>query len=193
MSLLLLPEIETERLLLRMYQTEELKSVYNIITDKDVTKFFPSYYSVEKADVLNSLPRRIKRWQNYGFGQLGVFDKTDEKLIGYCGLQPLDDREEIEIYYGFYKNFWGRGLATEAAKAFLRFGFENADLPKIVAVTHPENFSSQKVLLKLGMKQGENIRVYDLPAAYFSLSRDEFRKTDADLYKIYFTEIDFND
>ena len=190
---MLLPEIETERLLLRMYQAEELESVYNIITDKNVTKFFPAYYSVEKADVLNSLPRRIKRWQNYGFGQLGVFDKSDEKLIGYCGLQPLDDREEIEIYYGFYKNFWGRGLASKAARAFLRFGIEHAKLPEIVAVTHPENVVSQKVLLKLGMKQRENIRVYDLPAAYFSLSRDEFKKTYAEFYEINFTEIDFND
>lgn len=193
MALLSLPEIETERLLLRMYKADDLESVYNIITDKDVTRFFPDYYSVKKADVLNSLPRRTKRWQNYGFGQLGVFDKIDEKLIGYCGLQPLDDREEIEIYYGFYKNYWGKGLATEAAKAFLRFGFENANLPRIVAVTHPENFVSQKVLLKLGMTQSENIRVYDLPAAYFSLLRDTFKNSDADFYQINFTEIDFNE
>ncbi|MDQ3063772.1 MAG: GNAT family N-acetyltransferase [Acidobacteriota bacterium] len=186
---MLLPIIETERLLLRMYQAEDLEAVYQLITDKDVTRFFPDYYSVDKADVLGSLPRRIERWRKFGFGQLGVFDKESEKLIGYCGLQPLDKTEEIEIYYGFHKDFWGKGLATEAAKVVLRFGFEEVKLPRIVAVTHPDNTGSQKVLLRLGMKQGKNDRFYDMEAVYFSILWEDYQNDEAAFYKLDLTEI----
>jgi len=172
-----------------MYQADELQAVYQLITDIDVTRFFPDNYSVDKADVLGSLPRRIERWRKYGFGQLGVFDKKSQKIIGYCGLQPLDDTEEIEIYYGFHKDFWGKGLATEAAKAFLRFGFEQTQLPRIVAVTHPDNTDSQKVLLRLGMKQGENARFYGLEATYFFIWREDYRNDETAFYKLDYKEV----
>ena len=172
-----------------MYRADELEAVYYLITDKDVTEFFPIYQTFVKTEVLGSLPRRIERWRKYGFGQLGVFDKESEKLIGYCGLQPLNDTGEIEIYYGFYKDFWGKGLATETAKAVLRFGFEDARLPRIVAATHPNNTNSQKLLLRLGMKQGQNGRFYDLEAAYFFLMREDYQNDEAAFYKLDFMEI----
>lgn len=175
---------------MRMYRAEDLGAVYRLITDENVTRFFPDYYAVNEADVLSSLPRRLERWRKYGFGQFGVFDKADEKLIGYCGLQPLDGTEEIEIYYGFYKDYWGRGLATEAAGAVLRFGFENARLPQIVGATHLENFDSQRVLRRLGMKQGANGCFYDLEATYFVISKDDFRADETTFYKLDWHKLD---
>jgi len=118
-----------------------------------------------------------------------VFDKESEKLIGYCGLQLLDDTEEIEIYYGFHKDFWGKGLATEAAKVVLRFGFEEVKLPRIVAVTHSDNTDSQKVLLRLGMKQGKNDRFYDMETVYFSILWEDYQNDEAAFYKLDLTEI----
>ena len=167
-----------------------MQAVYELITDKDVTRFFPDYYSVDKENVLTSLPRRVERWRKYGFGQLGVFEKSGEKLIGYCGLQLLDNTEEVEIYYGLHKSCWGKGLATEAAKSVLRFGFEQIGLPRIVAVTHPENTDSQRVLSRLGMTRGEDRRFYELPATYFFIEREDYRCDDTAFYKLNFTEFD---
>jgi len=187
---MLLPKIETERLLLRIYQTDDLEAVYNLMTDENLTRFFPENYSINKADVLASLPRRMERWRKYGFGQFGVFDKSTGKLIGYCGLQPLDKTGEIEIYYGFYKEFWGQGLATETAGAVLRFGFEIAELPRIAAATHPDNAKSQQVLQRLNMKQGEDGYFYNFEAAYFSISREDYRRDEAAFFKLDFYEAD---
>jgi len=181
---MLLPRIKTERLLLRTYTTDDLESVYLIISDKDVMRFFSADVTVERETVLTSLPRRMEKWKTQGFGQFGVFDKRSEKLIGYCGLQYLDNTNEVEIYYGFFKDFWGKGLATEAAKAVLRFGFEQVELEKIVAVTHPENTASQKVLLKLSFKQKENTVFYGVEAAYFAMMREDFQINDADVYQL---------
>ena len=183
------PQIETERLILRTYTVDDLKTVYVLITDPDVTRFFPEDYSVKKEDVLASLPRRMEKWRKFGFGQLGVFDKVNGNLIGYCGLQYLDNTSEVEIYYGFFKDSWGKGIATEAAKAMLRFGFEEVKLEKIVGVTNPENFASQRVLQRLGMCRGEVKRFYNVDAAYFSIIRAEY-KPDAAKYDLIYTETD---
>jgi ribosomal-protein-alanine N-acetyltransferase len=183
-----LPQIETERLLLRMYRSEELETVYHLCTDADVARFFPFSHEIKKEDVLTSLPRRTERWRTQGFGQLGVFNKADEKLIGYCGMQYLDNTEDVEIYYGLFKDWWGKGLATEAAKAVLRFGFEEVKLKRVVAVTHPENAPSHKVLLRLGLKQEENAHFYNTDVSYFTISSEDF-KPDAGIYKLSFQEI----
>lgn len=185
---MLLPRIETERLLLRTYTTDDLESVYLLISDKDLTRFFPADFSIERETVLTSLPRRMEKWRTQNFGQFGAFDKPSGKLVGYCGLQYLDDTPEVEIYYGFLKGFWGKGLATEAAKAVLRFGFEKVGLKKIVGVTHPGNYDSQKILLKLGMKREEDAVFYGLDAAYFTMPREDFQSDDASFYQLEYAD-----
>jgi len=187
---MLLPKIETERFLLRTYTADDLKTLYILITDPDLTRFFPKDYSIKKEEVLASLPRRMEKWRKHGFGQLGVFEKESRNFIGYCGLKYLENTPDVEIYYGFYKDFWGKGIATEAAKAVLRFGFEEVKLERIVGVTNPENIASQKVLLKLGLEQEKEMkRFYNVDAAYFSISRENY-KSDGAKYDLSYTEID---
>ncbi|HEX8251456.1 MAG TPA: GNAT family N-acetyltransferase [Pyrinomonadaceae bacterium] len=188
---MLIPKIETERLLLRMYSADELETVYSMITDADVRKFLPAKTPPSKEDILASLPIRLDFWTARGFGQLGVFEKDTGKLTGYVGIAPLDQTPEIEIYYGFFKQFWGKGYATEAAKALLRFGFEEARLEKIVGAAHPENFPSQNVLKKIGLKQEKQLRhLYGIDSVYFSLLRADYRPDGAAKYNLNFTEID---
>lgn len=187
---MLLPQIETERLRLRAYRSEDLETVYRLCSDPDITRFFHAEHSVNRADVLASLPRRLMRWKTRGFGQFGAFDKTDDSLIGFCGLQHLDKTPDVEIYYGFFKKFWGKGLATEAARAVARFGFENAKLERIVAVTHRENAASQRVLKKIGATcEGEDREFYGVKADFFVLKRDEF-SIDSSAYKLEFEQRD---
>ena len=185
---MLLPVIETERLLLRTYRTHDLETVYLLCSDPDVTHFFSAAFSVKREDVLASLPRRTERWRTQGFGQFGIFEKDTEKLIGYCGMQYLEEKTEVEIYYGLFKQYWQKGLATEAALAVLRFAFEHLNLPKVVAVTHPKNVSSHKVLSKIGMKRGADAQFYNTEAAFFSLSRNDFKNASA-FYALKFEEM----
>lgn len=181
------PQIETERLLLRTYKPGEMEKVYELCSDKDVTRHFPPYFKIEKEEVLASLPARMERWRTQGFGQFGVFDKADENLMGYCGFQYLDGTPDVEIYYGFFKKHWGKGFATEAARAALRFGFEQAKLTKITAVTHPENVESQNVLRKIGLQGGEIAEFYKMPVAYFEITAQQFAPDDS-FYNLSFTE-----
>lgn len=177
------PQIETERLLLRTYKPDEMERVYELSSDKNVTRHFQPDFKIDKVEVLASLPKRLERWQKQGFGQFGVFDKFTQILIGYSGFQYFEQTELVEIYYGFFKEFWGKGFATEAASAVLRFGFEQVKLPKIVAVTHPENIESQKVLKKLGLSGGELAEFYDMSVVYYEITAEQF-KPDKNFYKL---------
>jgi RimJ/RimL family protein N-acetyltransferase len=84
-----------------------------------------------------------------GFGQWAVFLKSEPPLIGFCGFRLRDSTPEL--LYGLAQPYWGQGLATEAARAVLRHGFEHCGLTRIVAATDPPNQASVRVLEHLGM------------------------------------------
>jgi ribosomal-protein-alanine N-acetyltransferase len=112
---------------------------------------------------------------------VGVFHKEENKLIGWCGFGPLEfEPSEIEIYYGLSRDYWGKGFATEAAKALLDYGFGLIGLDKIVAIVMPENIASKKVIEKMGMiyqKQVKNLTVkYKTFEGdyYYSLTKEEY-------------------
>jgi len=78
--------------------------------------------------------------------------KPGAQLIGFCGLQPLPETDEIEIGWWLARACWGRGLATEAARAALRDGFARVGLRRIVAIAQPANTASIHIMRKLGMQ-----------------------------------------
>lgn len=172
-----LPSIETARLFLRVYAPGDLDARHAIRNDPDIYQYFPPYYTPPtKEKAREGIALSIQRWQENGFGEFAVIEKISGELIGYCGLMHLDNTEEIEIYYGFPKKYWGKGYATEAARAVLKFAFDEVNLTQVVAVTNPKNIASQKVLEKIGLKFQGEINCYQMECSYFRISREEFYK-----------------
>jgi len=169
-----IPLIETERLILRTYVQDDMETIFQMITDPDVRRFFPDR-SHKREDILASLPARMVFWSRNGFGQFGVCEKGSGKLVGYCGLKRLDETKEIEIYYGFFRDAWGKGYATESAAAVLRFAFEETRLRRIAACAHPENYASQKVLEKIGLVRDGEAFFYGMDLFYFALEKRSYR------------------
>jgi ribosomal-protein-alanine N-acetyltransferase len=86
----------------------------------------------------------------------------------------MDGTDEIEVGYAFGKDAWGRGYATEVARALVRWGFETLELERIVAVAYAENAASRRVMDKLGMRF-EGVRyIYGTDSVYYSLTRSDF-------------------
>jgi ribosomal-protein-alanine N-acetyltransferase len=80
----------------------------------------------------------------------------ESDIIGWAGLQYVPELLETEVGYLLARPFWGRGYATEAARASLHFGFENFKFDHIIALVHPENIASRRVLEKCGLTYMEN-------------------------------------
>jgi ribosomal-protein-alanine N-acetyltransferase len=93
-------------------------------------------------------------------------------LIGYCGFfaQIVDDAEEIEIGYRLHPDYWGQGLATEAARAIRDHGFDDLNLPRLISLIHPENVASQRVAEKNGMTPEKETVFRTFPTIVYSIS-----------------------
>lgn len=152
--------IETERLLLRAFTMEDVSGFLKVVSQPEVMESLPE--GVMSEEQLRKTLRRIVDCYEKNMPKkivklsVAVVDKRSKRIIGWVGLAPLEcSPSEIEIYYGLSAHHWGKGLATESARAMLHFGFRTVGLDRIVAVVTPENLASQRVVEKLGMRFGK--------------------------------------
>ena len=187
--------LETERLRLRPFTSDDEDIAQEVLTDAEVMKYVTGE-PMTREDVVKDMENVVRRGAG---GRLGIWcaelKDTGEK-IGDGVLTPipieLDDTDwdlllgedipegDIEVGYILKRAAWGRGVATEACTRLLRFAFEETPLEVIVACTDPENAVSQRVLRKSGMKDIGTIRAYQVDVPGFRLTRDEWVEANAD-------------
>ena len=146
-----IPTVRTERLILRAFREQDAERLCRILAEEGVLRYFPTPDPPPLDRVQKFIAGQLKHWEEHGFGWWAVEPKSREELIGWNGLQYLQETEEVEIGFLLSKDEWGKGLATEGAKEGLSYGFEKLGLKRIVGIVHPENTASQGVLKKLGM------------------------------------------
>jgi RimJ/RimL family protein N-acetyltransferase len=168
-----IPEIETGRLRLRAFAEGDLDELCAVFGDAEVMKYISGGKPRTRAATREGLLRSIEGWNKRGFGLWAVVEKESGRMIGYCGLMFLEGTTEVELAYGLAKSVWDKGFATEAARAALRFGFEELKLERIVAVVNPQNEASRKVLEKLGMRYTKDAHHYDADLMYYEISRPD--------------------
>jgi len=143
--------ILTRRLIIRPFAEPDLDAAYEVNSDPEARRFTGGIVSREDSD--RSLREQIHRVCQSGLGARAVVQRRTNRVIGYCGLQPFADTEEIELFYGYATHTWGNGFATEAAAALLDLGFRCLQPERVVAIAHPENVASLRVLEKLGFNR----------------------------------------
>ena len=166
--------IETERLLMRPITREDMPTMLRFRSDPEVARYLGGVAMSTPEAVAKRLQFYLDCHSRYGFGMCAMLRKPDREMIGWSGIQPLEDSGQIEVGYGFDRPFWGKGYATEAAAAFLRYGFETAGLARIVAVATPENTASRHVMEKLGMRYEGDVRYYNSDCVLYAITREEF-------------------
>lgn len=115
-----------------------------------------------RQDVEREIRQHIETQATLGFSFWAIEDRESGRLLGDCGLQPLEHHgPEVELGYDLHPSAWGRGLATEAAREVVRQAFGPLDLERIVAVVKPEHVASQRVLEKTGLRYTGTREAYD--------------------------------
>jgi RimJ/RimL family protein N-acetyltransferase len=145
--------LETKRLILKPPQISDLDNLIMLRSDPEVMKYIDDGSVHTKTRVERFLSIAIAYQKKHGFGFCSVFEKETGEFIGQAGLFHkgfYDEQPNIELAYRLHKKYWGRGYATELAKALIRWAFENLKIDKLVSAVEPENIASQKVLLKSG-------------------------------------------
>ena len=144
--------LRTARLLLRPLETADLDAMGQVFEDTRVSRFIGDGRLWDEASVASWLGRAQVHLATHGFGSLAVVEAATARTIGEAGLILLEGGPEVELTYTFAHDAWGDGYATEAAHAVLAWGFQSVGLERIVAIVHPQNVASQRVLEKLGMR-----------------------------------------
>ena len=174
-------QIETERLMLRMPAPGDAGALHRMLSDAEFRRYLPMQQAPPLEKVEAGVGRMLAHWEERGYGQWMLSPKTSREVLGYCGLRFLAETEEVEILYGIDKPYWNRGLVTEAAKATLRFGFEEAKLERIIALADPANKGTRRVMEKAGLRYEKQAVYFDMECARYALERGEYRP-DGSLY-----------
>jgi RimJ/RimL family protein N-acetyltransferase len=169
-------ELETSRLRLRMFTPDDLDALALITGDAEVMKYLGVSGPRTREKTQNTIDAILRHWQNHGFGIWAIEHKVDRRLIGWCGLQMLEKTPEVEVAYLLAKEYWNQGLATEAARAAVEYGFNGLNLKRIVAIARPENVGSYRVMEKIGMKYERDAHYYNVDVVYYALERDQLQR-----------------
>lgn len=168
-----MPSIETERLRLRMIGRDDLDDLARLFADREVVKYVGNGQPASRKDAEKAIDSMTARWQKDGFGRWIAADKFTGRFLGFGGLRSLFGTPEV--VYHLEKQNWGKGLATELARAALRFGFQERGFTRIVAIAKPPNVASIHVMEKLGMKFERETRYYDFDVVQYSITSDAFQ------------------
>ena len=161
-----LPEsIRTHRLLLRGWRDDDLVPFAELNSDPEVMRYLPALLDRRESDAFATRIRA--RLEQLGFGLWAVEIPEMASFIGYVGLSVPRFTAAftpcVEVGWRLARAHWGRGYATEAARAALTFGFERVGLDEIVSFTVPANVRSRRVMEKLGMRR-DPAEDFDHPA-----------------------------
>ena len=154
--------LETERLIFRKLKIEDAEDLYRIYSNPETLKFMGGAPdSIE--EVRGNIQKQIENYYDtYGFGLWATVLKENNLLLGRCGFlfQEIEGTKTPELAYLLDYNYWGRGLATEAAKSIVKFGLEHYKFNRIIAVINPQNTASIHVAQKIGMSFVKEIANY---------------------------------
>jgi RimJ/RimL family protein N-acetyltransferase len=151
------PELTTERLLLRQWRASDRGPFAEMNGDPDVMRCFPATLTRRSSDELaNQLGADVAR---RGWGLWALEERATGRFIGFTGLAPAEFEAPftpaVEIGWRLTRAAWGHGYATEAARAAAAFAFEHLHLAEIVSFTAEHNARSRAVMHRLGMRHDE--------------------------------------
>ncbi len=170
-----LEELRTERLLLRRPTAADYADLLRMHSDPEVMATLGGVRGEEVTD--RYLREMIAHWESQAFGYWMAHDPETGAFAGRAGLRLMvvAGQPEIELGYGFMSDYWGRGIATEAAAAIVRVGFESVGTRELVCFTATTNDRSQRVMEKAGFRYEKDFVYADITHRLYRLDVDRWR------------------
>jgi RimJ/RimL family protein N-acetyltransferase len=158
----MIPSISTPLLTLIPLETAHAEILFRINQTEDVLRYFPTTTPPPLERVQRFIASQQEHWDEHGYGNWGIVPNGETQIVGWVGLQYLPELNETEVGYLLDTPYWGKGFATEAARASIGFGFARCNLKHIIALVHPENLASRRVIEKCGMTYIETIHLWGI-------------------------------
>lgn len=153
--------LETNRLKILPPTKDSLDNRHRLLSNPNVTRFLGNTQAKTRSETQEFLEENIKHYQEHGLCLFDIFLKESGEFIGDAGLifESLKaENKNIEVGYRLLEEHWGNGYASELAEFFIKWGFEELHLDRIIACCDRENVASSNVMKKCGMSyQGRHL------------------------------------
>lgn len=169
-------QLETTRLSLKVLNEDDLNDFYEVMKLDEVGKWLLTGRGKTRNETLNKIKTYKQSWLDYGYGTWGIYEKSTGCLIGQVGLEYLPKTNEIGLQYALMPSVWGKGYASEAAKATLDYGFNLNGVVEIMAFTRFDNQASRNVLTKLGFLLKGDMLLKDVIGCHYIISKEQWYK-----------------
>jgi [ribosomal protein S5]-alanine N-acetyltransferase len=167
--------LHTARTTLRPLGGADLEAMHAMWTDEHVRKFLWDDVVITKETAAGALAASADDFSQRQFGLWAIDDRTTAELVGFCGLRQSEEGD-AELLYGLLPAWCGKGLATEAARAVLKYAFTSLGLGEVVAATDVPNTASVRVMERLGMQFERRGTLNGLDTLFYRVRREEFRR-----------------
>jgi [ribosomal protein S5]-alanine N-acetyltransferase len=144
--------IVTARLTLRPISLADVDAVHELWIDPDVRRYLWDNLVIPRERAEQMVRAMIAGAERNGRGMWLIHEQGADEPCGFCGFIPRDEPDHAQLIYGLAPSAWGRGYATESARAVMEYGFATLGLPKIAAAADVPNTASARVLERLGMR-----------------------------------------
>lgn len=170
--------IETERLILRDLGKDDAKGIYKLDSDPEVHTFLGKKPIKTLEEALETIRFINLQYQENGIGRWAVIEKKTENFMGWCGFKyitnPINGRKNYyDLGYRFIREFWGKGFASESAKACLNYGFNKMNQKEFFAMADKNNFASNKILEKIGMTKIATFNYEEVPHNFYKINNSK--------------------
>jgi RimJ/RimL family protein N-acetyltransferase len=169
--------IETERLLLRKPRTEDAPGLLEAFSDPEAMRFIGDGSTTDLAGAEQAVARWLERWDAWGIGMFVIERLEDGRVLGRAGFLRWDPETweiggtETELGWGLAREHWGRGYASEAARALRDWVLGEHGLTRLISLIHPDNLPSIRVAEKLGERYERDVEVRGNATRLYSLER----------------------
>jgi len=166
-------KVETSRLILRPCELTDAEAAFGWFGDPVVMRFTPTGPDISIGQTKTRLAKYQEHQIAHGFSKWIIVDRSTGRSIGDSGLLVLQEYGWIDLGFRLAQPYWGKGLATEAASAWVHAAFDELNLDRLTALVHPENAASIQVLAKLGFHVERQDTIMGMNSILFTLDAKE--------------------
>lgn len=166
--------IATARLKLRPLTMNDREEMHTIWTSPGVRRFLWDDEVIPLETTTEIIIQNQQRFEDLGHGIWSVL--LNESLVGFAGYWPFRDQQSLELLFGVATEYWQSGIATEAAEAVIRYGFQQLDFPSVIGSTDAQNTASVCVMEKLGMQVTRRVVVDGLDTIFCCIEREDWQR-----------------
>ncbi len=163
--------LETPRLILRLFREADLDAYADMCGDPEVMRYIAAGQPLSRAESWRSMATMLGHWQLRGYGLWAVEERASGEMVGRIGCWNPEGWPGLEVGWMLRRRYWGRGFATEGARASLDYAFGVLGCEHVISLIRPENAASIRVAERLGERlegrtelMGNEVLVYGIGA-----------------------------